>query len=170
MVFFESLLDVVLKPVAFDFDIGNKNVESGPESNWRLIQESCHFEFAIHHRLAKIVLEHTVVPTSRRTDDNIAQTDIFLWTWGSAADANQQPDSYVLECADQIPSDNCRRAFPVFAMRKGCDCDVMLAHASELVRVIVVLGLRSELFVDLVEEEPGCDELRNDGTDPADRI
>ena len=59
-----------------------------PQDHWWLVQEPRRSKALVLYRFAKVVLEHTTLSIARNTDHDVAQTDIMLWAWCTAADAD----------------------------------------------------------------------------------
>ena len=81
--------------MAFALILGLESVHCRPQDHRWLIQKPRCSETLTLYRFAKAVLEYTTIPIARSADHNVAQTDIMLWTWRTAADADHQTDSDV---------------------------------------------------------------------------
>ena len=83
------------------------------------------------YRFAKVVLEHATIPITRSADYNVAQTDIMLWTWRTAAGADHQTDSDLRKAVQCAFCDACYRGYAVLPVGQDGDDDIMFPNFAQ---------------------------------------
>src|ERR1700730_14232027 len=87
---------------------------------------------------AKALLEHTPLPIPRSTDHDVAQTDIMLWAWRTAANAYHQTDSGIRKAVQHVFYDACCRGYAVLPVGQEGDDDIVFPNFAQCVIVVVI--------------------------------
>ena len=93
----------------------------------------------IRYLFSKIKIRYTTSTISENADNNIFETNIMLFTWYTATDADHKSDSNIRETSYHVLCNTSYRIYAIFPIREASYYYMVLSNLAHIIDIVIIL-------------------------------